>query len=110
MREVIGRLQIQPILTGARQTIEGEVHDLMQKTLDQYGAGIQVSQVQLQKVDPPAQVIDAFREVILQAGLMTITRRTRGDDIDAACGQLAGEVQDRTGRRRRWLAREAPSA
>ncbi|MFL4970054.1 MAG: FtsH protease activity modulator HflK [Xanthobacteraceae bacterium] len=63
MREVIGRLQIQPILTGARQTIEGEVHDLMQKTLDQYGAGIQVSQVQLQKVDPPAQVIDAFREV-----------------------------------------------
>jgi modulator of FtsH protease HflK len=63
MREVIGRGQIQPILTGARQGIEGEVHDLMQKTLDQYGAGIQVSQVQLQKVDPPAQVIDAFREV-----------------------------------------------
>jgi 23S rRNA (adenine2503-C2)-methyltransferase len=54
--------------------------------------------------------IDAFREVILQAGLMTITRRTRGDDIDAACGQLAGEVRDRTGRRRRWLAREARSA
>src|SRR2546427_8655443 len=50
MREVIGRNNIQPILTGARQTIEGGVHDLMQKTLDQYGAGIQVSQVQLQKV------------------------------------------------------------
>jgi modulator of FtsH protease HflK len=63
MREVIGRSQIQPILTGARQTIEGEVQDLMQKTLDHYGAGIQVTQVQLQKVDPPAQVIDAFREV-----------------------------------------------
>src|SRR5438128_5061961 len=63
MREVIGRRQIQPILTGARQTIEGEVHDLMQKTLDHYGAGIQISQVQLQKVDPPAQVIDAFRDV-----------------------------------------------
>jgi modulator of FtsH protease HflK len=63
MREVIGRLQIQPILTGARQTIEVEVHDLMQRTLDEYGAGIQVTQVQLQKVDPPAQVIDAFREV-----------------------------------------------
>lgn len=63
MREVIGRSQIQPILTGARQTIEAEVHDLMQKTLDHYGAGIQVTQVQLQKVDPPQQVIDAFREV-----------------------------------------------
>src|SRR5207237_3168944 len=54
---------IQPILAGARQTIEGGVHDLMQKTLDQYGAGIQVTQVQLQKVDPPAQVIDSFRDV-----------------------------------------------
>src|SRR5213083_1531806 len=63
MREVIGRSQIQPILTGARQTIEGGVQDLMQRTLDHYGAGIQVTQVQLQKVDPPAQVIDAFRDV-----------------------------------------------
>jgi modulator of FtsH protease HflK len=63
MREVIGRNNIQPILTGARQQIEGEVHDTMQKTLDHYGAGVQVSQVQLQKVDPPAQVIDAFRDV-----------------------------------------------
>jgi len=35
----------------------------MQKTLDSYGAGVLVTQVQLQKVDPPAQVIDAFRDV-----------------------------------------------
>jgi modulator of FtsH protease HflK len=63
MREVIGRSLIQPILTGARQTIEGGVHDLIQKTLDNYGAGIQVTQVQLQKVDPPSQVIDSFRDV-----------------------------------------------
>jgi membrane protease subunit HflK len=63
MREVIGTNNIQPILTGARQTIEAGVHDLMQKTLDNYGAGIQITQVQLQKVDPPAQVIDAFRDV-----------------------------------------------
>jgi membrane protease subunit HflK len=63
MREVIGRSEIQPILTGARQTIESAVHDLMQKTLDDYGSGIIVQQVQLQKVDPPAQVIDAFRDV-----------------------------------------------
>ncbi|MSO67006.1 MAG: FtsH protease activity modulator HflK [Pseudolabrys sp.] len=63
MREVVGRSEIQPILTGARQTIETAVQDLMQKTLDNYGAGVVVQQVQLQKVDPPAQVIDAFRDV-----------------------------------------------
>lgn len=63
MREVIGRSEIQPILTGARQTIETAVQDLMQKTLDNYGAGIFVQQVQLQKVDPPTQVIDSFRDV-----------------------------------------------
>ena len=63
MREVVGRSEIQPILTGARQTIETAVQDLMQKTLNHYGAGILVQQVQLQKVDPPQQVIDAFRDV-----------------------------------------------
>ncbi|MDB5579839.1 MAG: HflK protein [Bradyrhizobium sp.] len=63
MREVVGRANIQPILTGARTTTEASVQDLMQKTLDFYGSGIQVAQVQMQKVDPPAQVIDAFRDV-----------------------------------------------
>ena len=63
MREVVGRSNIQPILTGARQNIESAVQDLMQKTLDQYGAGILIQQVQMQKVDPPAQVIDSFRDV-----------------------------------------------
>ena len=63
MREVVGRSNIQPILTGARQTIEIAVQELMQKTLDQYSAGILMQQVQLQKVDPPTQVIDAFRDV-----------------------------------------------
>ena len=63
MREVIGHSEIQPILTGARGPIETAVQELMQKTLDGYGAGIQVTQVQLQKVDPPAQVIDSFRDV-----------------------------------------------
>jgi modulator of FtsH protease HflK len=63
MREVIGRSNIQPILTGARTTTEADVQGLMQKTLDTYGSGILVQQVQMQKVDPPAQVIDAFRDV-----------------------------------------------
>jgi len=63
MREVVGRTNLQPILTGARQTIELAVQELMQKTLDDYRAGVLIQQVQLQKVDPPAQVIDAFRDV-----------------------------------------------
>jgi membrane protease subunit HflK len=63
MRQVIGRTNIQPILTGARQNIETAVQELMQSTLDTYGAGIVVQLVQLQKVDPPTQVIDAFRDV-----------------------------------------------
>jgi 23S rRNA (adenine2503-C2)-methyltransferase len=45
---------------------------------------------------PKAQV-QLFAQNLLDAGLVTTTRKTRGDDIDAACGQLAGEVQDRTG-------------
>jgi 23S rRNA (adenine2503-C2)-methyltransferase len=40
--------------------------------------------------------IKAFAQVLIDAGLVTTIRKTRGDDIDAACGQLAGEVQDRT--------------
>jgi membrane protease subunit HflK len=63
MREVVGRSDIQPILTGARQNIETGVAELMQKTLDSYKSGIQITQVQMQKVDPPAQVIDSFRDV-----------------------------------------------
>src|SRR5579859_821055 len=63
MREVIGRSNAQPLLTGLRQSVEASVQDLMQKTLDSYGAGILIQNVQLQKVDPPAEVIDSFRDV-----------------------------------------------
>jgi membrane protease subunit HflK len=63
MREVVGQSNIQPILTQERQKTEEAVQALMQRTLDTYGAGIQIDQVQLQRVDPPAEVIDAFRDV-----------------------------------------------
>jgi 23S rRNA (adenine2503-C2)-methyltransferase len=45
---------------------------------------------------PMPQVL-AFAQILLDAGIVTTVRKTRGDDIDAACGQLAGDVQDRTG-------------
>ena len=44
----------------------------------------------------PRERVSAFAQVLLDAGVVTTVRKTRGDDIDAACGQLAGEVQDRT--------------
>ena len=42
------------------------------------------------------QRVDRFFDLLNRAGIVTITRKTRGDDIDAACGQLVGRVQDRT--------------
>jgi membrane protease subunit HflK len=63
MREVVGQSNIAPILTEARQKTEQNVQKLMQDVLDHYGSGVRVDQVQLQKVDPPAQVIEAFRDV-----------------------------------------------
>jgi membrane protease subunit HflK len=63
MREIVGQSDIEPILTAARAKTEASVQQLIQRILDGYGAGIRINQVQLQKVDPPAQVIDAFRDV-----------------------------------------------
>lgn len=50
----------------------------------------------------PLAAINAFRDRLTAKGINTITRKTRGDDIDAACGQLAGKVSDRTSRSKRW--------
>jgi len=46
--------------------------------------------------------IERFRDILHRSGIVTITRKTRGDDIDAACGQLAGDFKDRTRRRERF--------
>ena len=60
--------------------------------------------------------VQAFAKVLLEGGLVTTVRKTRGDDIDAACGQLAGEVQDRTRAHERMvrapirIVRSAPPA
>jgi 23S rRNA (adenine2503-C2)-methyltransferase len=56
----------------------------------------------------PAERIRAFAQILADAGIVTTTRKTRGDDIDAACGQLAGEVQDRTRRAERTARRLPP--
>ncbi len=63
MREVIGRTDIQRALTESRQNIEVDTRDLLQELMIEYEAGIEITQVQLQQVQPPQQVIDAFNDV-----------------------------------------------
>jgi len=63
MREVIARSEIQSILTEGRSSIEIETQEIIQSLLDEYESGIQITQVQTQKADPPDEVIDAFRDV-----------------------------------------------
>lgn len=63
MREVIGKSQFEFIRTSGRARIAAEVKPLIQQLLDEFGAGIEVRNVQLQKIDPPANVLAAFKDV-----------------------------------------------
>lgn len=63
MREVIGRSNLQYAQTEGRSRIEQDTKDLLQRILDEYGLGVRISNVQLLRVDPPQEVIAAFRDV-----------------------------------------------
>jgi membrane protease subunit HflK len=63
MREVIGQTDIQPALTEARSDVETRTRTLLQDLLNEYEAGILVTEVKLQNVQPPQAVIDAFNDV-----------------------------------------------
>ena len=63
IREVVGRTPIASVLAEGRRQVETDTETLLQSILDSYGAGLQVTQVQLQKVDPPQPVIEAYRDV-----------------------------------------------
>ncbi len=119
MREIIGKSDIQPILTGARQKTEAAVLALMQKTLDSYQAGISITQVNMQKVDPPEQVIDAFRDVQVaradqerlkneaEAYANKIVPEARGEAErvrQIAKGYKQKSIADATGQANRFLA------
>jgi modulator of FtsH protease HflK len=64
MREVIGRRQLEPIITTERGQVETDVETLMQTTLDEYESGVQVLQVQLLRAAAPSAVIEAFNDVV----------------------------------------------
>ena len=108
MREVIGRRNIQAILTTDRGAIETEVRQLMQEVLNQYRAGVEIRQVQLQKVDPPSQVIEAFRDV--QAARQDQDRARNEAEtyasriVPEARGEAARIVQEAEGYRERIIA------
>lgn len=63
MREAVGQAKIDSIQTEGRAEVQNKVRQVMQTTLDFYKAGVTITRVALRKVDPPAQVIDAFRDV-----------------------------------------------
>ena len=64
MREVIGRRQLEPIITTERGAVEQNVEDLMQQVLDEYEVGVQVLQVELLRAAAPSAVIEAFNDVV----------------------------------------------
>lgn len=63
LREIVGQSEMQPIITGDRGKVEDDTKDELQRVLDEFGAGIQIVRVKLQKADPPREVVDAFNEV-----------------------------------------------
>ena len=98
MREVIAKSKLQSILTEGRSKIEIETQEIAQGLLDEYESGIQITQVQTQKADPPDQVIDAFRDV--QAARADMERSKNeaeayaNDVIPRARGEAAKILQE----------------
>ena len=98
MREVIAKSKLQSILTEGRSKIELETQDIAQGLLDEYESGIQITQVQTQKADPPDEVIDAFRDV--QAARADMERSKNeaeayaNDVIPRARGEAAKILQE----------------
>jgi modulator of FtsH protease HflK len=108
MREVVGRSDSRDITTIARQSIESAVQVLMQKILDSYSSGVQVTQVQLQKVDPPTQVIDSLRDVqaarIDQERAQNVAQAYANRVVPEARGKAAKIIQDAEAYREQTVA------
>jgi membrane protease subunit HflK len=81
MREVVGRMPLQPIITTARGQIQTQVADLMQRVLDSYGAGVSIVEVQINGANPPQPVMEAFRDV-----------QAAQQDAEAAANRARGEA------------------
>jgi len=108
MREVIGKTPIQSALTEGRQQVEDATHVLMQKVMDEYGSGIEITRVKMQKVDPPSQVISYFRDV--QAARADLERQRNeaeayaNDIIPRARGKAERMLQEAQGYKQQVIA------
>jgi len=98
MREVIAKSKLQSILTEGRSKIEIETQEIAQSLLDEYESGIQITQVQTQKADPPDEVIDAFRDVQAARADMERSKNEaeayQNDVIPRARGEAAKILQE----------------
>ncbi len=119
LRQVIGHTQIQSALTEGRAAIEQAVTTGTQAILDQYKSGVEITQVQLQKVDPPADVVESFRDVQrattdadtarndAQSYANDVVPRARGDSaaiLAAANGAKTAAVSRANGEAQRFLS------
>lgn len=109
MREVIGKTPIQAALTEARAQIEQDVRRSTQAVMDQYRAGIEITQVQMQKSDPPAAVVESFRDVQRantdRERVRNEAESFRNDIIPRARGEAERMVQEAQGFRDSQIAR-----
>ncbi len=114
MREIVGKTPIQPILAEGRRKVEDDTRGLLQTILDDYGSGIEITQVQLQKVDPPAQVVEAFRDVQRARAdrerLRNEAEAYRNDIIPRARGDAARLVQEAEAYKQEVVARSEGDA
>lgn len=98
MREVVGQTRAQAILTTGKNTVEAQVMDITQKLLDEYGAGVTVSSINLGDVQPPREVADAFAEVVRagqnQQQSINEAEQYRNQQYRLAEGSVAKLVQD----------------
>lgn len=117
MREVIGRRQLEPIITTERGAVEQDVETLMQQVLDEYQSGVQVLQVELLRAAAPSAVIEAFNDVV-NAGqdaetLVNNAQRDQARIVAEAQGYRERVVREATGEAERFVAvyseyRQAP--
>lgn len=108
MREIVGQTPIQSTLTEGRRQIEAAAHEQIQQTLDEYGAGILLTEVKMQKVDPPGPVIEAFRDVqAAEADRVTAQNRAEAEAnkiLPEARGEAAKILEEAEGYKRQKIA------
>ncbi|HUR43356.1 MAG TPA: FtsH protease activity modulator HflK [Aestuariivirga sp.] len=108
MREIVGRTPADEALTTGRLAIQDQVTEIVQRTLDTYKAGIKITGLALENVDPPSQVLDAFEEVQRakqnQVNLINEAEQYSNQTLRRVEGQAAKIIEDSKGYKARVIA------